>query len=241
LIASGQDLYRAFAAEVFNLEYDQIAKTSTERFVGKESNLALIYGTGAEKLKNTIRLRSKGKVMLDIKEANRIKDYYREVNHKVVDAWDEGKRILEWIYHDQHHTAYNLLPVQGKQGIVKPSGLILQYPNLTQRQGEKGIEWVYTQRKGKNLIEDRVYGSKCYQRCVQALARDIMAHMTVVIGKKYWVAGLVHDEIILVVPYDEVPEAKQFVERVMSTSPTWAPDLPLACEVGVGKSYGDAK
>lgn len=241
LLASGRDLYKAFAAEVFNLNYEDIAKDSTERFVGKESNLALIYGTGDEKLRNTIRLRSKGKVVLDAKEALRIKNFYRETNNKIVDAWGIGGDIIEWIYHDQHHTAYDLLEVQGKKGIVKPNGLILPYPNLRQRQGDKGMEWVYSQRRGKNYIDDKVYSAKCFQRCVQSLSRDVIAEMTVKIGKELWVAGLVHDEVIAVVPEGEAQQASAFIKEVMSTPPVWAPTLPLACEVGVGVSYGKAK
>jgi DNA polymerase I-like protein with 3'-5' exonuclease and polymerase domains len=61
------------------------------------------------------------------------------------------------------------------------------------------------------------------------------------INKRYWVAGLVHDEVICVVPDAEVEEAKIFIQEVMRKPPSWALDLPLDCEVGSGKRYGDAK
>lgn len=77
--------------------------------------------------------------------------------------------------------------------------------------------------------------------CVQSLARDIMAEMTLDINQEYWVAGLVHDEVITVVPETQAEDAKAYIQQAMSKSPVWAPDLPLACEVGIGERYGDAK
>lgn len=77
--------------------------------------------------------------------------------------------------------------------------------------------------------------------CTQSLARDIIAKHTMDINKSYWVAGLVHDEVIAVVPDDQVEQAKIDITNIMRTPPTWAPDLPLDCEVGSGKRYGEAK
>jgi DNA polymerase I-like protein with 3'-5' exonuclease and polymerase domains len=68
-----------------------------------------------------------------------------------------------------------------------------------------------------------------------------MAEHAIQINSKYYVAGLVHDEVICVVRDDEVEAAKAFIEKTMRTPPKWAADLPLDCEVGSGKRYGDAK
>jgi hypothetical protein len=42
-----------------------------------------------------------------------------------------------------------------------------------------------------------------------------------------------------VAPEREAEEAQAFVEECMSWNPKWATGLPLACESGVGVSYGD--
>jgi DNA polymerase I-like protein with 3'-5' exonuclease and polymerase domains len=68
-----------------------------------------------------------------------------------------------------------------------------------------------------------------------------MAEHTMNIAKKYIVAGLVHDEVICIVPDEQVEEAKAFITQVMRTAPSWANGLPLDCEVGSGKRYGNAK
>jgi len=240
-IKEGMDLYRVFASEAFNLKYEKIGKDSTERFISKVCCLSLIYGTGAEKLKNTIRIQSKGKTTVTAQEAERLKSLYREKNNFVVDAWNEGGNILQWIKDNEKHTAYKFLPVLGNIGVIKPNGLILPYPLLTEEFTDKGSEWHYTVRRGRATMRDKVYGSKVFQRITQSLARDIMAEHTSNINKRYWVAGLVHDEVICVVPDAEVEEAKKFIEQTMRTPPAWAPDLPLDCEVGSGKRYGSAK
>jgi len=240
-IKQGMDLYRVFASEAFNIAYDKIGKDSTERYISKVCCLSLIYGTGAEKLKNTIRIQSKGKTTVTQNEAERLKNLYREKNQNVVDAWRQGGEILTWVRDDESHTAYEFLPVLGKAGIIKPNGLALAYPNLNMEYTAKGDEWHYDVRRGRATIKDKVYGAKVFQRITQSLARDIMAEHTININKKYWVAGLVHDEVICIVPDAEVEEAKAYIQATMRTPPAWAPDLPLDCEVGSGKRYGNAK
>ena len=240
-IKEGMDLYRVFASEAFNLDYKKIGKDSNERFIAKVCCLSLIYGTGALKLRETIRIQSKGKTTVSEVEAERLKSLYREKNTNVADAWREGGQVLDWIKNNESHTVYGFLPVLGSAGIVKPNGLTLPYPNLTESFGAKGSEWHYDVRRGRATMKDKVYGSKVFQRVTQSLARDIMAEHTININKRYQVAGLVHDEVICVVPDGEVEEAKAYITKMMRTPPAWAPDLPLDCEVGSGKRYGNAK
>jgi DNA polymerase len=240
-INAGMDLYRVFASKAFNLNYDDIAKDSIERFIAKVCCLSLIYGTGAIKLRETIRIQSKGKTTVSAADAERLKDLYRDANTYVVDAWREGGRVLEWIKGDDSHTVYGFLPVLGSAGIIKPNGLSLPYPKLTVEYGPKGEEWYYEVRRGRATMRDKVYGAKVFQRTTQSLARDIMAEHTMNIAKRYHVAGLVHDEVICIVPDGEVEEAKAYITKTMRTPPAWAPDLPLDCEVGSGDRYGDAK
>ena len=59
------------------------------------------------------------------------------------------------------------------------------------------------------------------------------------IGKRYKVVLTVHDAIACVCKDEEVQEAQAYVEACMRWTPKWAEGLPLNCESGVGKSYGD--
>jgi DNA polymerase I-like protein with 3'-5' exonuclease and polymerase domains len=59
------------------------------------------------------------------------------------------------------------------------------------------------------------------------------------IAKRYQVVLTVHDAVACIAKEEEAAEAQAYVEECMSWRPKWAPDLPLACESGMGASYGD--
>jgi DNA polymerase I-like protein with 3'-5' exonuclease and polymerase domains len=61
------------------------------------------------------------------------------------------------------------------------------------------------------------------------------------ISKRYRVVLTVHDSIVCCVPEEEVQEAQVFVEACMRWVPDWANGLPIDCESGIGKSYGDCE
>jgi DNA polymerase I-like protein with 3'-5' exonuclease and polymerase domains len=49
----------------------------------------------------------------------------------------------------------------------------------------------------------------------------------------------VHDAVAVVVPDHEATTAREFVVMNMRLRPSWALELPLNCESGIGKNYGD--
>ena len=49
------------------------------------------------------------------------------------------------------------------------------------------------------------------------------------------------DELVFIVPNEELDNAKKIVHEEMTRRPSWAPDLPVTAEVGSGPSYGEAK
>lgn len=239
-IAMGVDMYRDFAAQAFGLKYEDIPKDSDTRFIAKVCCLSLIYGTGAEKLKNTIRIQSGGKTTVPIEEAEHLKNVYRENYAWVVDAWHKGQTVLETILEGKttEFLREGIIQVT-PQGLVKPSGLVLAYPDLRKTKNQEGFnEFTYAQKRG---VRDKVYGSKVYQRCTQSLARDIIGDMVLELDKLFGVALQVHDEIVCIVPEAEAEAAEAKMLEVMSTPQGWYHDLPLAAEAGFGRSYGDAK
>jgi DNA polymerase len=92
-----------------------------------------------------------------------------------------------------------------------------------------------------NIDWTRIYGGKVTENVVQALARIVVSEQMASIGQSYHVVFQVHDEVIICAPAADETHARQLVERRMSTAPSWAKDLPVACESGVGYNYGDAK
>jgi DNA polymerase len=233
LLARGTDLYKDFAASVFDVAYDDVDED--QRFIGKTSQLSLIYGTGANKLRNAIKMMS-GK---DIGEAEskRIVNLYRQDYPMVKGAWYEGERVLQSIL---NHEAFafgrnpNLvLDVMGNTGIRLPSGLYLRYPNLRQVMNDVGRpEWFYSSRAERV----RIHGPKCFQNTIQALARCVMGESMVRIHKVFPVALTIHDAVYCVVPDAQVEQAKHLIVSELKREPSWAPGLPLDAEVGAARS-----
>jgi len=82
-------------------------------------------------------------------------------------------------------------------------------------------------------------GAFIVHNCCQALARIIIGEQMLTINRKYPVVMTVHDAIACLIPEDEVKLGMEFVELIMRMRPEWALDLPLNCEAGYGKTYGE--
>jgi len=79
----------------------------------------------------------------------------------------------------------------------------------------------------------------CVENLCQAIARCIIGEQMLRIAKRYKVVLTVHDAVACVVRDEEVEVAQAYVEECMRWVPEWAAGLPLNCESGFGKSYGD--
>ena len=51
----------------------------------------------------------------------------------------------------------------------------------------------------------------------------------------------VHDSIVACVRDEEVDQAQAYIEDCMRQVPVWATGLPIDCESGTGRSYGDCE
>lgn len=82
----------------------------------------------------------------------------------------------------------------------------------------------------------------CFENYCQHVARQIVMWQTARINERYPVALSVHDEAVCVVKDELVDEARAYMEECLSMAPPWCRgQIPLACEIGVGQTYGDAK
>ena len=233
----GDDVYKIMASAIYNKA--EINITKDERFVGKTTILGAGYGMGAAKFK--AQLKNFG-VDIELDAAQHIIDTYRRTYPRITELWKAAASALKAILSNQQ-TALGrdgILEVQGTKGIRLPNGLYLRYPNLRVHEGQDGkAEIVYDTKKGKAIIPNRIYGGKVIENVCQALARIVIGEQMLMVAKKYRVVMTVHDAIATVVPEAEVETAKEYVELCMRLRPKWALDLPLNCEAGYGKSYGD--
>jgi DNA polymerase len=231
--AEGKDVYKKMASAIYGKPEYEINKE--ERFVGKTTILGAGYGMGAVKFQ--AQLKGMG-AAVDTDEAKRIIDIYRRTNDAVVRLWRQAQNALVNMSRGEP------APL-GRRGVLEvvprytairlPSGLMMRYDDLRFDQTEKGVEFHYKTRRGRT----RIYGGKVIENVCQAIARCIIAEQMLLIGKKYKVVLTVHDAIAVCVPDAEVIAAKQYVEQCMRWVPEWAEGLPVNCESGSGKSYGD--
>ncbi len=231
--ANGEDVYVKMAARIYNCEEEDVTKD--QRFVGKTTILGAGYGMGAEKF--GIQLKTFGfEVAPD--EARRIIQIYRDANYKISKVWRDANFMVQQL-------ANNRAVVFGRKGIIKvdaqnqglilPNELSILYENLYAEQTEQGLEHSYKTRRGRT----RIYGGKVIENVCQAIARCIIGEQMLRISKKYKVVLTVHDSIVCSVPDAQVAEAQAYVESCMRTTPNWATGLPVDCESGTAKSYGD--
>jgi len=232
----GRDVYSEFASKVYGKQITKADKT--ERAVGKTCILGLGYGTGWTKLQQTLKI-SAG-VTMDDQECQRLVKVYREVNNKVIDLWktcdDALQDMASWKkgkepYYLDAHKSLLVTP----EGIKLPNGLYIRYPGLTWDTSEAKSKFVYKSRRGFISI----WGGSVVENVIQALARIIVGEQMLEINKKYRPVLTVHDAVVNVVPETEVEDALSFITTTMSTPPSWATGLPVACEAHHGASYGE--
>jgi DNA polymerase len=245
----GRDVYSEFASEVYGRAITKADRL--ERHVGKTAVLGLGYGMGFTKFKVTLALGAGGiKVEMEEDEAKRIVQTYRQKYPLIPQFWNRCGWALREMAQGKNGEIKPYLPF-GPEWVRLPNGMQLNYPLLQVESG--GFKFVgdpraYIQAVKAKLIGGDVpvkwtyvYGGKITENIVQALARIVVAEQMVKVGQRYKTVLQVHDEIVCMVDEDEADEALAYIEDVMKTPPSWAPDLPVSCEAHVGKNYGEVK
>jgi len=167
--------------------------------------------------------------------AKAIIDKYRAAAWPVKTFWSAMEEMLVRCLAGGEEMVYKCLTFR-KEEIVLPNGMRILYPNLRQEKDEEGAKrWVY----GPEATP--LYGGKITNNVVQGTARIVMTDGMLRVNKRYPVVGTVHDELIAVVPDEEVADAKTWVLAQMTMEPSYMPGIPLAADGGVHRRYGLAK
>jgi DNA polymerase len=234
--AAGEDVYMKMAARIYNKPVSEITKD--ERFIGKVCILGMGYGMGWKKLRLTLRMGFMGRI-LDISPefARRIVNTYRSVNVYVVQMWDRLTALLHRMSYDET-LDYTIGPVTFRyRSILLPNGAMLKYPGLTATEDDI----TYQSRNGKTYI----WGGMLLENIIQALARCVIGENMLNIQDLHYasveqscfIATMTHDEILAIVPNEVAEQAYKEIETIMTTPPTWAPNLPLAVEGACDDRY----
>lgn len=227
--ANREDVYKIMASKIYNKPIDKITKE--QRFLGKTVVLGCGYGLGAAKFQSSLKTSG---VSLELEECQNIINVYRETYFAIPALWKQGQRCLEAMLSNQtfpigvRPEALHL----GAGGFALPSGYVLGYEDL---QKDSEGQFSYKTRNGRV----KIYGGKVIENVTQAIARCVIAEQMVNISYEYRPVLTVHDAIAIVVPIAEAERAQGFIERCFRETPVWAEGLPLACESGIGKNYGE--
>lgn len=236
-LRNGVDLYCDFAGKLFGRAITKADKA--ERQLGKVAMLSLQYGAGAERFQDMVRLAARTDPNLQpitLVRAYSIVDLYRSVHWKVVQLW---KHCQEVILPDiANGCSMRPVDVNGWfitqwDGFGRPGEPGVMYKDLKY----DGKEWTYLM--GRQRV--RIYGPKVVENLSQHAAMQIVMWQTARINERHPVKLSVHDEAVCVVPDGELADARAYMEECLSLTPKWCRSIPVACETGVGPSYGAAK
>jgi hypothetical protein len=227
----GDDIYAQFAGIVFGrtiTKKDQPA----ERFIGKTAVLGLGYGCGWPRFHNMVVTSARQfniplEGLFDERVAERTVTTYRALFNLIPRAWGTLDMMLASIINSHNMTQRRKWPDLEIGPLVVRSAHI-ELPNrMTLRY---------------KMSDPDLYGAKLLENVTQALARIVIMQAAVRLNKRgYRFALQAHDELLFVVPEDEVDMAKDIIALEMTHPPKWLPALPLAIEIGVGDNYGSCK
>jgi hypothetical protein len=244
------DLYCDFASDVYGRTVTK--DDEDERFVGKQGMLSLQYMASGGKYHNMLRIkfaeknaqqRKKNPQWVDkepppLEEAERHKDVYRRKHHRVKKLWYYCEQeVIPAIANRQVGVPVDVngwfRTVTG--GFALPGELGVQYPGL-----RHGLEdgWSYDSGRGRRSL----YGAKVVENICQHAARQVVMYQGLLVRTRYPVVHSVHDELVSCVLEEDAEDCAAFMLQCLSTAPKWAQGmLPVTGEVGIGRSYGEAK
>lgn len=227
--ADGDDVYCKFAERVYARKLNK-KDNPDERFVGKIGILSLGYNAGWIKFRDTMKGYNHP---LPDAQCQRIVQTYRTVYDKITKLWKTADNLIPAM-NDGIEIQFG--PVKtGLNCIILPNGMKIHYPKL--QLGLDGWSYMY-----QGTMRKKIYGGALVENICQALARIILNEMELYLSRRNFLGVLqVHDELVYCVPTDIADKFAAVLTKVMSIAPEWLPDLPVACEVERGASYGDAK
>lgn len=237
VFASHGKIYEATASQMFGVPIEKIKKGNPEyalRQKGKVATLALGYQGGVGALKAM----GADKMGLDDEELEDIKNRWRQANKNIVKFWYDLENAAVSVVQTGEPRRVKCLdlsleidPIYGLSylAIKLPSGRSLYYPKPHLKENQFGKMAVYFMGIGVNrkFSEESTYGGKLTENCVQAIARDCLAHALLNLYKDYpfdQVVMHIHDEVVMEADKEYTLDE---INEVLSRDIKWAPGLIL--------------
>lgn len=251
----GGDPYSAFASLIFGFPVNRKTKLldgtkphEVHGFIGKTGVLGLGFGCGVDKfftmvvkLARAMGVKIDGSSGVEFNKslAEKTVKVYRGDYKEIPELW----RLLDqavancWLHNDG--TFMKIGPVTISYGKIEgPGGLCMGYDNpRAEYDSSNGKVKYFYDYSGKKHI---MYGAKMLENIIQFLARIIVMNAALRLNNKYGYRFRLqaHDELVFIVPENEVDIARQRVYQEMTTPPSWGLDIPLGAEDKSGDNYG---
>ena len=246
LFRKGLDEYKVFASQaLYRVPYEEVTKD--QRQISKSAVLGCMFGQGAKGLVEYAK--GMGIKLSDVQAKSAV-DNYRAAYVRVKELWYACENAaIQAVQNPGSPFAPNakltLKFASNALWMRLPSGRLIcwQRPILEEVMtpwGQKKLAvTVHSQNTfTRNWTRNTLIGSSIFQSAVQGTARDCLAMaMLNLEDAGYEVCLSVHDEVLLLVDESLKDTALDDVIRIMSISPKWASDLPLAAEGWVGPRY----
>jgi len=233
---AGRDPYIVNAMATFGVMYDEVTKD--QRQVGKVQELALGFLGGPGSFATFGKVY--GVRMTDAEVARAIKTWRRTnpwAMHHGQALEDAYTRAMRNPNHEMRAGRITYLFDGQHLWYALPSGRILAYPYA--RLEQDGVSYAKGSWKpaadAKEWPRARLWRGLACENVTQATANDVLR---LALRQIPDVVLHVHDEIV--VETDRPDELVELMTRVMTTPPSWAPDLPLDIDIHVMDRYGKA-
>ena len=238
-------IYEAAASQMFGIPIERIAKGNPEyayRAKGKVATLALGYQGGPKALESMGALRSG----LTEEELPDIVRRWRQSNPAIVQFWyDIEQAALDAVINGKA-TSLGPITIYRKADIRNdldfmvirlPSGRELYYANPhigANRYGRQSVCYMGQSGKGGKWGPMETYGGKLTENITQAVARDCLFYaMENLTRAGFRIVFDIHDEVVI----EALKPELNAVTEIMSRSPPWAEDLPLAADGWTGSYF----
>lgn len=236
----GDDVYCINASGIYQRVITK--EDQDERFVGKTFTLGAGYGAGAPKINHMLKIGQFGPPVYQDLEDTRSNLYnWRQDNQPLVQGWDTNNRNMRTAFGYGQTVEQGVIAFEGRmRGDIMmgylhgPDGTMITYPDV--RFDETGREMYYISGKGPV----KLYGGISKENQIQYLSWCVLAKQMTVMEDTFdrmRIATTTHDEVVLVVPESDAEEVAREVRRIMSTPPSWCPDVPLDAEVKISPIY----
>ncbi len=252
-------IYEHAASGIYHIPMEEV--NWFQRLVGKVSELALQYGGSVGAFQSMARNYN---VNIPDSEANEIKDNWRAANKKRVSYWYALERAA--LDAMESSGVFEVGPAGRRVKFRKsgsflwmllPSGrtLCYPYPEIRTVTTPWGAEkealtfmTIVDMAQKKKIIHDpnskgrwqrvSTHGGPLAENATQGFCRDLLATaMTAIEAEDIPIVLHVHDEPVAEVKRFRAQYALERMIAIMSTTPSYAPGLPLAAEGWHGRRY----